>query len=73
MSSLNPRAEGPSSPPPLYAAVSGLKTPPPNGRAGLYNGGNSVSPRRGKGGTYRCFWRDPVPVDCATVFVPVVI
>ncbi|KAK6524857.1 PAB-dependent poly(A)-specific ribonuclease subunit 3 [Arthrobotrys megalospora] len=48
MSSLNPRAEGPSSPPPLYAAVSGLKTPPPNGRAGLYNG-NSVSPRRAKG------------------------
>ncbi|EWC47134.1 hypothetical protein DRE_03503 [Drechslerella stenobrocha 248] len=50
MSSLNPRAEGPSSPPPLYAAVSGLKTPPPNGRAtGLYNGSNSVSPRRAKG------------------------
>ncbi|KAK6353024.1 PAB-dependent poly(A)-specific ribonuclease subunit 3 [Orbilia brochopaga] len=49
MSSLNPRAEGPSSPPPSYTAVSGLKTPPPNGRAGLYNGGNSVSPRRVKG------------------------
>ncbi|KAF3181480.1 PAB-dependent poly(A)-specific ribonuclease subunit 3 [Orbilia oligospora] len=48
MSGLNPRAEGPSSPPPLYAAVSGLKTPPPNGRAVLYNG-NSVSPRRSKG------------------------
>ncbi|KAK6539970.1 PAB-dependent poly(A)-specific ribonuclease subunit 3 [Orbilia ellipsospora] len=49
MSSLNPRAEGPSSPPPSYSAVSGLKTPPPNGRAGLYNGNSSVSPRRGKG------------------------